>query len=60
MNREKMDWAKALDKLQAYEREYRALGPTGLFGLMHVMELRGRYNGGERTRWLYDAIMAVE
>ena len=57
----KTDWSAAKEHLDFYEEEYRKLNPiVGAFGLARIQALQERYKNGERTRTLYDEIMAVE
>lgn len=59
-NAPKLDWEKAKAHLDEAEREYRAIGASGKFGLhLVILPLQERYERGERTQWLYDDIMEV-
>ncbi len=52
------DWTKALEHLNFFIVEYAAAGWAGQFGLQGVLlPLKKRYDAGERTKSLYDAIM---
>lgn len=54
-------WDKALEHLNTYIMEYSMIGPMGFFGLQGVLvPLKRRYESGERTKELYDAMMNVE
>lgn len=55
-----MDWQKAIDNVEFFIPLYADLGPTGYFGLMFLLELRQRYNDGERSADLYESMMGVE
>lgn len=55
------EWAKAIDYLNTLIIEYASIGMAGRFGLDGVLiPLRKRYESGERTRELYEAIMECE
>ena len=55
------DWTKAIRHLEMLIVEYASIGWAGRFGLDGVLvPLRKRYESGERTRELYDAIMETE
>lgn len=55
------DWDRAINYLNSLIAEYTAIGPTGLFGLnLVLLPLKNRYDKGERTRELYDAILECE
>lgn len=57
---EPMDWEKARDYLEMMMNEYRAIGPNGVLGLvLGLYPLQIRLDCGERTRELYDEIMAL-
>ena len=54
-------WEAAERHLSEIEKAYAAIGTTGYFGLNTVIRpVRDRYNNGERTKKLYDDIMALE
>lgn len=57
-----LDWPKAKAYLDEVQKRYEELpggvGRLGLYGT--IMPLQGRYEHGERTKWLYDEIMEVE
>ena len=54
-------WNQAIEHLNTYIIEYASIGWPGQFGLHGVLvPLKKRFEKGERTRELYDAIMAVE
>lgn len=55
------DWVKAYDHLNFLMSEYVMIGPSGAFGLYGVLvPLKKRYDMGERTKGLYEAIMECE
>lgn len=55
------EWKKAIEHLDMLILMYASIGPTGMFGLAGVLSpLKKRYEEGERTKELYDAIMACE
>lgn len=55
------EWKKAIEHLDMLILLYAGIGPTGFFGLSGVLApLKARYEKGERTKELYDAIMACE
>lgn len=55
------EWKKAIEYLNMLILEYTAIGPAGMFGLAGVLSpLKVRYEKGERTKELYDEIMACE
>lgn len=57
----KMDWVAAERHLQFVIGLYQELGMPGVFGLVTVLRpLEERFLDGERTRELYDEIMALE
>lgn len=54
-------WAKALEHLNTFIIEYASIGWAGQFGLNGVLvPLKKRYEKGERTLELYEAMMQVE
>lgn len=54
-------WNKAVEHLNTYIVEYASIGWAGQFGLNGILvPLKKRYDKGERTRELYDAMMEVE
>lgn len=54
-------WKEAIHYLNMVIAEYASIGWTGQFGLQGVLiPLKKRFDKGERTRELYDAIMKVE
>ena len=54
-------WEKAIAHLNTYIVEYASIGWPGQFALHGVLvPLKKRFESGERTRELYDAIMKVE
>lgn len=56
-----MDWAEAEKYLVDLMGSYMAIGAAGFPGLTgFLMPLKARLEAGERTRELYDAIMACE
>lgn len=55
------DWIQAGKYLNDTIRIYQSLGTTGSFALaISLYPLKSRYDDGERTKELYDAIMAIE
>ena len=55
------EWDKAIAHLNMYIVEYASIGWAGQFGLNGVLvPLKKRFDKGERTRELYDAMMNVE
>lgn len=57
----KLDWKKAEEHLQFMIGLYEECGWTGMFGLKFgLWPLKERLLSGERTRELYDEIMALE
>ncbi len=55
------EWTRAIEYLNFLIAEYKAIGYAGQFALCLTLEpLRARYNSGERTAELYDAIMECE
>lgn len=59
--RPKLDWEKAEAHLRFMMDLYRGIGWTGMFGLqLGLRPLEDRLMSGERTRELYDEIMALE
>lgn len=62
---EAMDWEKAREHFDAVVKEYQDLegtpGVNTTFALRITFDpLRMRFNRGERSRSLYDAMMSVE
>lgn len=56
---EPMDWERARQHLEWIINEYRKIGPPGALGLLlGLYPLQIRLDCGERTRELYDEIMA--
>ena len=56
-----MDWNEAENYLNMLIAEYTAIGWPGIFGLqMTLLPLKKRFDSGERTQELYDAIMECE
>ena len=56
-----MDWERAESWLNELIAEYVALGWAGSFGLrLTLLPLKRRFDAGERTQDLYDAIMQCE
>lgn len=54
-------WKEAVNYLNSMIAEYSFIGPVGMFGLQGVLfPLKKRYDNGERTIELYNAIMACE
>ena len=54
------DWKSAEDYLMSMLEAYIGVGPAGLFGAILMKRLIRRLQAGERTRELYDEIMALE
>ena len=55
------DWDRAIKNLEQYIVEYASIGWPGQFALNGILvPLRKRYESGERTRELYEAIIGVE
>lgn len=55
------EWDKAIDYLNMLIVEYASIGFAGRFGLDVVLiPLKKRYESGERSKALYDAIMECE
>lgn len=56
-----MDWEKAEKYLNDMIQAYTEIGLAGTFGLTLTLKpLKARFDKGERTQELYDAIMDVE
>ena len=54
-------WLLAEKYLKMIEAHYTAAGSGGYIGLLHVIRpLRDRFNRGEKTRELWEEIMALE
>jgi hypothetical protein len=53
------DWEKAEVYLKTCESAYAEIGSAGFFVMSILRGLRDRFNGGERTSNLYDAIMGI-
>lgn len=54
-------WEEAKAYLDMMITAYQAIGFSGVFGLsLTLMPLKKRYDSGERTQELYDAIMEIE
>lgn len=54
-------WEEAKAYLDMMITAYQAIGFAGAFGLaLTLMPLKKRYDSGERTQELYDAIMEIE
>lgn len=62
-NSAELDWDKAIARLDKYTGEYNKLiGQPGVeigFALRQCIKLRWRFNAGERSQELFDAMMAV-
>jgi len=55
-----MDWAEADKYLSMMAEAYSSIGNAVAFGLMFtILPLRDRFNKGERTEELWEAIFAV-
>ena len=57
---EEKDWEAAYRNIETLIPLYAEIGPTGTFGLMALLGLRGRYLNGERTNELYEEMMESE
>lgn len=58
---EELDWDKAIHYLTMLIAAYVEIGPAGAFGYHMVLRpLKERYDKGERTSELYNAIMECE
>jgi NTP pyrophosphatase (non-canonical NTP hydrolase) len=56
-----MDWDAAAENLYTYEKLYRDLPDgTGFLGLIYISSIKTRYESGERTAELYDAMTEIE
>lgn len=56
-----MDWNKAESWLKEIEQMYTEIGSAGYMALTYTIRpLRDRFNGGERSKDLYDGIMSLE
>lgn len=56
-----MDWDAAAEHLYTYEKLYRDLPDgTGFLGLIYISRIKTRYESGERTAELYDAMTEIE
>lgn len=60
----KLEWSKAKKHLDEMKDGYVSLlntpGVNPCFGLGAIMEIESRYDGGERTELLFQAMMSVE
>lgn len=55
------DWKEAKENLDRWILEYAMIGPAGSFALYGILKpLNDRYEHGERTQELYDAIMECQ
>lgn len=54
-----LDWGKALNHLRDMRSVAQALGWTGMFYVMGCNELLARYEHGERTEELYNAMIEL-
>ena len=55
------NWKEAQEHLDFLITEYRSIGWAGSFGLtLTLLPLKERLDSGERTRKLYEEIMACE
>ena len=55
------DWEKAIKHLEFYIVEYASIGFSGQLALQATLiPLRKRYENGERTLQLYEAMMEIE
>lgn len=55
-----MNWEEAKEYLYEMEKAYKEIGFTGAFGLtLTINPLISRFEKGERTQDLYDAIMSI-
>jgi len=58
---EDMNWEKAEKHLREVEAAYAAIGSNGFFGAtFSIRPLRDRFNKGERSRELFDAILRLK
>ena len=58
---EELDWKQAENTLNMWIAEYTNIGLAGLPGLQLVLlPLKRRFDSGERTQELYEAIMSCE
>ena len=55
-----MDWEKALENVRFLIPLYEEIGLCGLFGLGYLKGLMYRYDDGERSADLYEAMMEAE
>ena len=56
-----IDWKLAENTLNMWIAEYAGIGPAGQLGLQLVLlPLKRRFDSGERTPELYEAIMKCE
>ena len=61
MTNKEADWKQAENTLNMWIEEYTNIGASGWFGLQLVLlPLKRRFDSGERTQELYDAIMSCE
>lgn len=61
MLKQEMNWEKAKDYLQRCEKVYTEIGSNGYWVLNIVVRpLRDRFNEGERSEDLYNAIMNIQ
>lgn len=60
MSTSEPNWKEAQEHLDFLITEYRIIGWAGSFGLMTLLPLKERLDSGERTRELYEEIMACE
>lgn len=58
---DKLDWEAAEKHLEAMTEAYKSLGPAGELGYYYtILPLRIRFGNRERSKELYDEIMALE
>jgi hypothetical protein len=56
-----LNWPEAEENFRFYMAQYVEIGPTGRFALVAVFwPLESRFDKGERTQDLYDAMMNVK
>jgi len=56
-----MNWDEAKKHLEVCEKAYTEIGSAGYLALVHfIRPLRDRFNKGERTQELFDAIMSID
>mgnify|MGYP000116711646 CR=1 FL=1 len=53
-------WEAEAERLEELIGLYKSLGPTGAFGAMAIVYVKQRYDEGERTERLYQAMKGCE